>query len=594
MKYPKIGIRPVIDGRWGGVRESLEDQTMGMAKAAAKLISENVCYPDGTPVQCVVSNTTIGGGAEAAKCEEQFSTENVVATLSVTPCWCYGMETYDMNPKTIKAVWGLNATERPGAVYLAAVMAAYAQKGMPAFSIYGHDVQEKDDSKIPADVSEKILRFAKCAVSVGWMKDKSYVNIGGVTMGIAGAYCNASFFQKYLGIRPEWVDMTEICRRITLGIYDHDEYDKAYAWIKENCKEGFDVNAGKDLPEVITKSKVVDPDKDWEFITKMTLIVRDILFGNKKLDEMGWHEEALGKNAVAAGFQGQRNWTDWLPNADFTESIMASSFDWNGKKMPTPFATENDTLNGVSMMLALLVSDTAPCFHDVRTYWSPDACERVTGKRPEGVAKNGFIHLINSGATALDGSGASKNADGNGCMKPFWEMTNDDIKACLNATDWCRANYEYFRGGGFSSHFRCKAEMPVTMLRVNIVEGIGPVLQIAEGYTVDLPDDIHETLDKRTDPSWPTTWFAPTLTGKGAFKDVYSVMANWGANHGVTVYGHVGGELITLASMLRIPVNMHNVDESEIFRPHCWAAFGTDDTQAADYSACKTYGPLYK
>ena len=473
-------------------------------------------------------------------------------------------------------------------------MAAYAQKGMPAFSIYGHDVQDKDDSTIPADVAEKIIRFAKCAVSVGWMKDKSYVNIGGVTMGIAGAYCNASFFQKYLGIRPEWVDMTEICRRITLGIYDHDEYDKAYAWIKENCKEGFDVNAGKDLPEVITKSKVVDPDKDWEFITKMTLIVRDILFGNKKLDEMGWHEEALGKNAVAAGFQGQRNWTDWLPNADFTESIMASSFDWNGKKMPTPFATENDTLNGVSMMLGLLVSDTAPCFHDVRTYWSPDACERVTGKRPEGIAKDGFIHLINSGATALDGSGASKNAEGKGCMKPFWEMTNDDIKACLNATDWCRANYEYFRGGGFSSHFRCKAEMPVTMLRVNIVEGIGPVLQLAEGYTVDLPDDIHATLDKRTDPSWPTTWFAPKLTGKGAFKDVYSVMANWGANHGVTVYGHVGSELITLASMLRIPVNMHNVDEGKIFRPHCWASFGTDDIQAADYSACKTYGPLYK
>ena len=594
--YPVIGIRPTIDGRRGAldVRGSLEEQTMNMAKSAAKLFEENLKYSNGEPVKVVIADTTIGRVGESAACADKFRREGVDITVTVTPCWCYGMETYDMNPKTIKAVWGLNATERPGAVYLAAVMAAYAQKGMPAFSIYGHDVQDKDDSTIPADVAEKIIRFAKCAVSVGWMKDKSYVNIGGVTMGIAGAYCNASFFQKYLGIRPEWVDMTEICRRITLGIYDHDEYDKAYAWIKENCKEGFDVNAGKDLPEVITKSKVVDPDKDWEFITKMTLIVRDILFGNKKLDEMGWHEEALGKNAVAAGFQGQRNWTDWLPNADFTESIMASSFDWNGKKMPTPFATENDTLNGVSMMLGLLVSDTAPCFHDVRTYWSPDACERVTGKRPEGIAKDGFIHLINSGATALDGSGASKNAQGKGCMKPFWEMTNDDIKACLNATDWCRANYEYFRGGGFSSHFRCKAEMPVTMLRVNIVEGIGPVLQLAEGYTVDLPDDIHATLDKRTDPSWPTTWFAPKLTGKGAFKDVYSVMANWGANHGVTVYGHVGSELITLASMLRIPVNMHNVDEGKIFRPHCWASFGTDNIQAADYSACKTYGPLYK
>ena len=594
MIYPKIGLRPVIDGRWGGVRESLEVQTMTMAKNAAKLISENLKYPDGTPVQCVISDTTIGGGAEAARCADKFSQENVVATLSVTPCWCYGSETFDMSPDTIKAVWGFNGTERPGAVYLAAVMAAYAQKGLPAFSIYGKDVQDINDSEIPADVAEKILRFARSAVAVGWMKNKSYVNLGGVAMGIAGSYCNAGMFQKYFGIRPEWVDMTEIIRRITLEIYDKDEYERALAWMKANCPEGFDCNKGKNLPEIITKSKVVPADKDWEFIAKMTIIVRDILYGNKKLDEMGWHEEALGKNAIAGGFQGQRNWTDWLPNADFTEAIMASTFDWNGVKAPTPFATENDTLNGVAMMLGTLVSGTAPCFHDVRTYWSPEACERVTGKKPEGVAANGFIHLINSGATALDGSGASVNDKGEHCMKPFWEMKNSDIKACLNATDWCRANYEYFRGGGFSSHFRCKAEMPVTMLRVNMVDGVGPVLQLAEGYTADLPDEIHCTIDKRTDPTWPTTWFVPKLTGKGAFKDVYSVMANWGANHGVTVYGHVGADIITLASMLRIPVNMHNVDESRIFRPHCWASFGTDDLQAADYLACKTYGPMYK
>lgn len=594
MLYPKIGIRPCIDGRWGGVRESLEEQTMGMARSAAELISKNVKYPDGTPVQCVISETTIGGGAEAARCADQFSKENVVATLSVTPCWCYGSETFDMDPNTIKAVWGFNGTERPGAVYLAAVMAAFAQKGLPAFSIYGKDVQDIDDKTIPEDVAEKIIRFAHCAASVGWMKNKAYVNLGGVAMGIAGSYCNADMFQKYFGIRAEWVDMTEIIRRITLEIYDHDEYEKALAWVKANCKEGFDLNEGKSLPEIIRKSKVIAPDKDWEFITKMTLVVRDILYGNKKLDEMGWHEEALGKNAVAGGFQGQRNWTDWLPNADFTEAIMASSFDWNGPKAPTPFATENDTLNGVAMMLGTLVSGTAPCFHDVRTYWSPEACERVTGAKPDGVAVNGFIHLINSGATALDGSGASKNAEGKGCMKPFWEMTEADIKACLDATDWCRANYEYFRGGGFSSHFRCKAEMPVTMLRVNVIDGVGPVIQLAEGWTADLPDEIHCPIDKRTDPSWPTTWFVPKLTGNGPFKDVYSVMANWGANHGVTVYGHVGADLITLASMLRIPVNMHNVEDGRIFRPHGWTGFGTQDAQAADYKACEFYGPLYK
>lgn len=593
MLYPKIGIRPTIDGRWGGIRESLEQQTMEMAKNAKILIESNLRYPDGTPVQCVISDTTIGGGAEAAACADKFSVENVVATLTITRCWCYGSETFDMSPNTIKAVWGFNGTERPGAVYLAAVMAAHAQKGLPAFSIYGRDVQEASDTSVPQDVAEKILRFARCAVAVGWMKNKAYVNIGGISMGISGSYCDASVFQKYFGIRPEWVDMTEVLRRITLEIYDPAEYEKALSWVKLNCPEGFDCNAGKDLPEIIRRSKVIPADKDWEFIVKMTIIIRDIMFGNPKLDELGWHEEALGKNAVAAGFQGQRNWTDWLPNADFSEAILASTFDWNGPKQPTPFATENDTLNGVSMMLGTLVSGTAPCFHDVRTYWSPESCERVTGLRPEGTAANGFIHLINSGATALDGSGASVSENGEHVMKPFWEMTSEDISACLNAADWCRANYEYFRGGGFSSHFRCSAEMPVTMLRVNIVDGLGPVLQIAEGWTVNLPDEIHSAIDLRTDRTWPTTWFAPRLTGQGAFSDVYSVMSNWGANHGVTVYGHVGADLITLASMLRIPVVMHNVPEAKIYRPHSWAAFGTKNTEAADIAACRHYGPIY-
>ena len=530
MLYPKIGIRPTIDGRWGGIRESLEEQTMAMAHSAKALIEENLRYPDGTPVQCVIADSTIGGGAEAAACADKFSTQNVVATLTVTRCWCYGSETFDMDPRTIKAVWGFNGTERPGAVYLAAVMAAHAQKGLPAFSIYGHDVQEATDTSVPPDAAEKILRFAKCAVAVGWMKNKSYVNVGGVAMGIAGSYCNASMFQKYLGIRPEWVDMTEVARRITLEIYDHEEYEKAIAWVKANCHEGLDINAGKDLPEMIRKSKVVPPDKDWEFLT-------------------------------------------------------ASTFDWNGPKQPTPFATENDTLNGVSMLLGTLVSGTAPCFHDVRTYWSPEACERVTGYKPEGVAAHGFIHLINSGATALDGNGAATNEKGEHVQ---------DMHACLEATDWRRANYEYFRGGGFSSHFRCTAEMPVTMLRVNVVEGVGPVLQIAEGWTANLPDDIHTPIDQRTDPTWPTTWFVPRTTGEGAFRDVYSVMANWGANHGVTVYGHVGADLITLASMLRIPVALHNVPEEKVYRPHAWAAFGTKDTEAADFAACKHYGPLYR
>lgn len=593
MSYPKIGIRPVIDGRWGGVRESLEAQTMAMACAAANLIAETLRYPDGTPVQCVIADGSIGGGAEAAVCQEKFLAEHVVATLTVTPCWCYGTETFDMDPLTVKAVWGFNGTERPGAVYLAAVLAAYAQKGLPAFSIYGHDVQEGDDRSIPTDVAEKILRFARCAVAVGWMRNKAYVNLGSVAMGIVGSYCDPQFFQKYLGIRAEWVDMTELLRRITLGIYDHEEYERAYAWVKANCPEGRDFNLGKELPEIITRSKAIPPEEDWAFIVKMTLAVRDILFGNPKLAQLGWREEALGKNAVAGGFQGQRSWTDWLPNGDFTEAILASTFDWNGAKAPTAFATENDTLNGVSMLLGTLVSSTAPCFHDVRTYWSPTAYSRVVGHKPQGGAAAGFIHLINSGATALDATGAARNNQGEGCMKPFWEMTQEDIAACLKHTDWCRANYEYFRGGGFSSHFHAETEMPVTLLRVNLAEGVGPVLQIAEGHTVLLPEKEHALLDGRTDPAWPTTWFVPRLTGEGAFADVYSVMSCWGANHGVTVYGHVGADLITLASMLRIPVSMHNIPQEQIYRPHTWGAFGTKNGESADFAACKHFGPLY-
>lgn len=595
MLYPKIGIRPTIDGRWGGVRESLEKQTMNLAKAAAELISSNLNYADGTPVQCVIGCTTIGSGKEAAMVAEQFSKENVVATLAVTPCWCYGSETMDLDPTTIKAVWGFNGTERPGAVYLAAVMAGFAQKGLPAFSIYGHDVQDLDDTTVPEDVKEKILRFARAAIAVGQMKNKAYVNLGGVSMGIAGSICDSDFMQKYLGLRAEWVDLTEILRRMKLEIYDKDEYEKALKWIKGNCKEGFDKNLGKNFPEIIKKSKVIDPDKDWEFIAKFTIIVNDILHGNEKLAEMGWHEEALGRNAVVGGFQGQRMWTDWLPNADFTESLLASSFDWNGKKQPFPFATENDTLNGIAMLFGTLLTNKAPCFHDVRTYWSPDAVKRVTGFDLEGKAANGFIHLINSGATAMDCTGAAIDENGNNVMKKWWEMTDKDINACLEATDWCRADYEYFRGGGFSSHFKTLAEMPVTLIRVNLVDGLGPVLQIAEGHTITLPENVHKALDERTDKTWPTTWFAPILNGSNGFSTVYDVMANWGANHGVTVHGHVGADLITLASMLRIPVSLHNVPTEKIYRPHSWASFGMgDDLTSTDYRACKEYGPMYK
>lgn len=588
MNKPIIGIRPIIDGRRRGIRESLEDQTMNMAKAAKELIESKLFYPDGTHVECVIADTTIGGGAEAAACAEKFSKLNVCATLSVTPCWCYGSETMDLDPLTTKAVWGFNGTERPGAVYLAAVMAAHAQRGLPAFAIYGHDVQDMNDTTIPADVEEKILRFARCAIAVGMMRGKAYCGLGAVAMGIAGSFEDPDFLQKYLGIRAEWVDMVEILRRIDLGIYDHAEYEKELAWIKKNCKKGLEVN----IPEL--QNNAEQDEKEWEFIAKMTIIVRDIMLGNPVLADMGYVEESNGRNAIFGGFQGQRQWTDYKPNADFTEAILNTTFDWNGKRPPFILATENDGLNGLAMLLLNLVTNRPAIFSDVRTYWSPDAVKRVADYEVTGKAANGFMHLINSGASALDGNGASKDENGESVMKEWWNVTDADMEAMLEATKWAPANKGYFRGGGFSSQYVSKGEMPVTMVRVNLVDKLGPVIQIAEGYTVELPDKVNHALLDRTDPTWPSIWFAPSLTGEGAFTDVYSVMANWGANHGASVYGHVGADIITLASMLRIPVSMHNVPADKIYRPHAWSAFGTTNTEDADYRACAAYGPLYK
>ena len=588
--YPKIGIRPIIDGRQGGIRESLEDKTMMLANAVANLISANVKNGDGSPVECVIADSTIGRVAEAARCAEKFEKCGVGATISVTSCWCYGSETMDMHPYWSKAVWGFNGTERPGAVYLAAVLAAHAQKGLPAFGIYGHDVQDLEDNTIPSDVAEKILRWARAAQAVATMRGKSYLSVGNVAMGIAGSIANADFMQEYLGIRAEQVDMTEILRRMEEGIYDKAEYEKAIAWVKKYCVP----NEGEDIGNRDVKKKDrAGKDADWEFVTKMTMIIRDLMTGNEKLLYAGFKEESLGHNAIASGFQGQRQWTDFKPNGDFSEALLNTSFDWNGRREPYVVATENDTCNGLTMLLEHLLTNRSAIFSDVRTYWSPEAVKRVTGKVLTGRASGGIIHLINSGATTLDGTGRCADAEGDPVMKPYWEMTDKEVEDCLAATTWYPANRDYFRGGGFSSNFLTKGGMPVTMARINIVKGLGPVLQLAEGWTVDIDPEIHKVIDKRTDPTWPTTWFVPRLCDKPAFKDVYSVMNNWGANHGAISFGHIGADLITLASMLRIPVCMHNVESDQIFRPAAWNAFGMDK-EGADFRACATFGPLYK
>jgi L-fucose isomerase len=584
--YPKIGIRPTIDGRRRGVRESLEAQTMGMAQRVAKFIEENLFYPDGRPVECIIADTTIGGVKEAAAAAQKFAGANVGVSITVTPCWCYGSETMDMDASIPHAVWGFNGTERPGAVYLAAVLSAYAQKGIPAFGIYGEDVQESGSEEIPADVQTKLLQFAKAGMAVAQMRGKSYLSMGSVSMGIAGSIVNEQFFQEYLGMRNEYIDMSEYVRRFEEEIYDKEEYKRALAWTKENCQVGADNN-----PKHLQISDD-EKEKQWETCVKMTLIARDLMIGNPVLAELGFEEEANGHHAIVGGFQGQRQWTDHFPNGDFMETILNSSFDWNGKRTPYIIATENDSLNGVTMLFNYLLTNTAQIFADVRTFWSPDAVKRVTGHQLQGEAAHGILHLINSGSAALDGTG-EQTIDGKPAIKPFWEITEDEVEACLSHTQFRPASQEYFRGGGFSTNYLTKGGMPVTMARLNLVKGLGPVLQLVEGYTVELPEDVHHTLDQRTDPTWPTTWFAPKLTNSGSFQSVYDVMDNWGANHGAISYGHIGADLITLASILRIPVSMHNVEESRIFRPRVWSLFGTEDLEGADYRACQNFGPLY-
>lgn len=588
--YPVIGIRPTIDGRRGAlkVRESLEEQTMNMARSAAKLFEDNIRYSNGEPVKVVIADTTIGRVAEAAACADKFRKEGVDITVTVTPCWCYGAETMDMDPQTIKAVWGFNGTERPGAVYLASVLATHAQKGLPAFGIYGHDVCEADDTSIPEDVQEKLLRFGRAAVAAASMRGKSYLQIGSICMGIGGSIIDSDFIESYLGMRVESVDEVEIIRRMTEGIYDEAEYQKALAWAKEKCIIGFDKNPAE--------LQMTDEKKEeqFEFVVKMAVIIKDLMNGNKNLPE-GREEEMVGHNALAAGFQGQRQWTDFYPNCDFPEAMLNTSFDWNGAREPYILATENDVLNGLGMMFMKLLTNRAQMFADVRTYWSPEAVKKATGYDLEGVAKEsgGFIHLINSGACCLDANGAAKDADGTPVMKPWYEVTEEDQDAIMKNTTWNFADIGYFRGGGFSSRFETKAEMPATMIRLNLVKGLGPVLQIAEGWTVHLPEEVSDKLWKRTDYTWPCTWFAPRCNGEGAFKTAYDVMNNWGANHGAISYGHIGADLITMCSMLRIPVCMHNVPEEKIFRPAAWNAFGMDK-EGADFRACKNYGPLYK
>ena len=583
-RLPKVGIRPVIDGREKGIRESLEEQTMNMARAAAALIESNLRFPSGEKVECVISNTTIGGVTDAAICADQFKKEGVEVSLTVTPCWCYGTEVMDTDPLIPKAIWGFNGTERPGAVYLAAALAGYTQKGLPTFGIYGRDVQDAGDTSIPDDVTEKILRFVKSALAVACMKGKTYLSVGYTSMGIAGSMVDPDFFQNYLGLRTEFVDMSEIKGRMDDEIYDREEFEKALKWVKINCKEGPDP-AGKPLDR---KKK----DADWESVVKMTLIFRDLMIGNPKLAKMGYGEEARGKNAIAGGFQGQRQWTNFYPTGDFTEAILNSSFDWNGIREAFVVATENDSLNGASMLFGHLLTNTAQIFSDVRTYWSPEAVKRVTNYNLSGISSGGFIHLINSGSTALDATAQQKDKNGNPAMKPYWEITQEEADLCLQKTHWCPA-VDYFKGGGFSSQFLTDGQMPVTMCRINLVKGIGPVLQLAEGWTIQLPENVHDVLDKRTDPTWPTTWFVPRTNGKGKFKDVYSVMAAWGANHGAISFGHIGADLVTLASMLRIPVCMHNVNDEKVFRPSVWDSFGSD-LEGSDYRSCSNFGPLYK
>jgi len=586
-KLPVIGIRAVIDPR-RKVYNRTYGQTQDMASSVADYLSDHVKYPNSLPLKCVVYQKCVSNIVEAQECSDYFKHLNVGAVITVATGWCYPLETMLLDAGIPHAVWGFNGTERPGAVFLAALTAACNLKGLPMFKIYGKEVREKDDKRIPEDVGRKLLSFTRAALAASLMKGKSYLSLGTVSMGISGCISDELFFQQYLGMRISYVDMSEIQRRMNKGIYDPEELSKAIEWFSNNCKEGVDYN---DPSLMHTKEQKAEDARD---SIKLAIIVKDMMKGNQKLQDMGYEEEAAGYGAVAGGFQGQRAWTDQNANGDFMEAILNSTFDWNGRREPIVIATENDSSNAVSMLFGYLLTHTPQIFCDVRTYWSPETVKRITGEELEGRAKGGMIHLLNSGAAALEGSGCLTK-DGKPVIKPYWEMTEDDIKSCLQSTRWSPAMLDQFLAGGFSSTYSTKGEMPVTITRLNMVYGIGPVLQIAEGYTYEASPNIHMNLLGRTDPTWPSTWFVPnTIPGDAAYNDVYSVMESWGANHCSMSYGHIGSELITLASMLRIPVTMHNVETNNLFRPALWKAYGTKELEAADRYACAALGPLYK
>lgn len=584
--FPKIGIRPIIDRR-KRVKAALKEMTMALAHEAAAVISSSVRNPDGSPSEVIVFDTCISGLPEAARCSEQFRKEGVGVIVTVASGWCYPLETMETDPAVPHAVWGFNGTERPGAVYLAALHAAHNQKGLPVFKIYGRHIQDSGERSLPEDVQDKLTRFARAGLAAALLRGKSYLSIGSVSMGIAGCVVNEDFYRRYLGMTNAYVDMTEVTRRLDAGIYDPEEFKTAMDWVSRFCREGPDPNAEEERIPADRKRA------GWETSVKMAMIVRDLMTGNPRLAQLGFEEEAYGYNAIASGFQGQREWTDHNPSADVLEAVLCSSFDWNGIREPYTVATENDNLNAVTMLFNHYLSHTAQIFADVRAYWSPETVRRVTGWTPEGPGTGGFIHLINSGPAALDGTG-EQSREGRPVMKPHWEISMEEAEACLAATSWRPTYMDQFAGGGYSTDFTTKGGMPVTMSRINLVDGLGPVLQLAEGYTLELPEDVHDALDLRTTPTWPTTWFVPnTVPGDPVFEDVYAVMEAWGSNHCAVSYGHIGADLITLASILRIPVNMHNVGRSRLFRPSAWSAFGTKDPEGADFRACTAYGPLY-
>ncbi len=589
---PTLAITPVADGRVSAYEDNTE-RTWMMVDKVRQLIENNVALPDGTPVRVVVPPEIVYGARTGALAQAHYTREGVSANIWVSRSWAYSDELMSAcqgigSSEWQQAAYGLNQTDRPGAVWLKAFTAAMDEKKRPIFCVYSPDLEDENQALSPF-VAERLLRFARCAMALAEMRGKNYLGIGGVSMGIIGSDVRRNLMLDYLGMGTAAYDMVGIRGRIDKGFYDHEELERAVTFFKRHLK--IQMGSGK---------RPLPKDALLRETLRMTMIVRDLMVGNERLADSSVAkahgftanvEHAQGYNAIAAGTQGQRQWTDLYPNFDVAESVLCSSFDWNGYRGPMFVATENDSKNAIGMLVAGLITGLPQLFADIRTNWTPASIRKVTGKNVDRLCPNGIIDKRNSGAGALDYAIDLYKVAGVSKKKPVQELTavirNDRViqkkimDAALRATIYMGAELTYFPGDGLSSHFRTPGNLPMTAYRYNTI-GDRLTCSVVEGDTVELPATVADHISNATNRTWPESYWAPRNMSS------FEYMSRIGPNHDANSFGYIGADLITLNAMLRIPVDMHNIDKRDIFRPTLWDRCGADD-----FRACTLLGPLY-